>query len=111
MMHKAPAAKTCGIYLDILRADQNVPRPTDARMSEPPQQSEATNPVTTPPAAGAVLTRFISVFSQLVTTVRPAWRYRIVPVSTLSIRNPRKGFDLGANSCVLLERGANQRIN
>src|SRR5262249_56059373 len=81
MMHKAPAAKTCGIYLDILRADQNVPRPTDARMSEPPQQSEATNPVTTPPAAGAVLTRFIPVFSQLVTTVRPAWRYRIVPVS------------------------------
>src|SRR5262245_66366309 len=93
MMHKALAAKTCGIYLDILRADQNVPRPTDARISEPPQHSEATNPVTTPPAAGAVLTRFISVFSQLVTTGRPAWRCRIVPVSdpldTQSCKRPR----------------------
>jgi hypothetical protein len=80
-------------------------------MSEPPQQSEATNPVTTPPAAGAVLTRFISVFSQLVTTVVLHGGTGLSPCRTLSIRNPRKGFDLGANSCVLLERGANQRIN
>src|SRR5215471_11130682 len=58
-MESAPAASTCGIYLEKPKVDQKAPRPIEAKISEPPQQREAITPAAQLPVTGAALIRFI----------------------------------------------------